>query len=94
MSTEVDLIPQLDDLVDCRQAVHNRARKQRREFQRQPVAALLQYSSDQPNDDRTDQHLHCQVCELVILHWPKLMAVHVKEVSERINLQRCEDESQ
>src|SRR6185369_8076327 len=52
----------------------------------------MQHPAGKPNDDWADEHLHGHVCELVILHWSKLPAVHAKEVSECIDLQCQEDE--
>src|ERR1051325_1090749 len=54
----------------------------------------MQHAPGKPNDDRADEHLHGHVCELVILHWSKLPAIHVKEVSECIDLQCDKDERQ
>src|SRR6185369_1271555 len=52
----------------------------------------MQHPAGKPNDDWADEHLHGHVRKLVILHWSKLPAIHAKEVSERIDLQREEDE--
>src|SRR5262249_54811957 len=94
MPAEIDLIPKLDDLVDRRQAEHHHGSEECSEFERQSIAEVLQHAASQPNDDRADEHLHRRVCKLVVLHWPKLPAIHVKEVSECVDLQCEKDERQ
>src|SRR5689334_8878174 len=94
MTTEVNLIPQLDDLVNRRQAKHNRARKERSEREWQSITGALQQSIDQPDDQRTDEHLDHRVRELIVLHWSKLPAIHTKEISQRVHLQREEHKSE
>src|SRR6185295_10090398 len=42
MPTEIDLIPELDDLVDRRQTEHDRGGEECSEFERQSITKLLQ----------------------------------------------------
>src|SRR4026207_934630 len=82
VTAEIDLIPQLDDLVDRRQAKHDRSGEECSELERQSKPALLQDAPGEPNDDRADEHLDHHVCKLVVLHWTKLPAVPAEKVSE------------
>jgi hypothetical protein len=93
MSTEIDFIPQLDDLVDRRDAEDNRRREERSEFGWQMITIPVQHIAHEPNDDWTNEHLDQHVRELVVLHWSKLSPVQAKEVSECVDLQRQKDES-
>src|ERR1044072_8208100 len=94
MAAKIDLVPQLDDLVNCRDTENEHRRKERREFGRQSITMPSQHIAHEPDDDRANQHLYGHVRELVVMHWSKLAPVHAEEISECIDLQREKNESQ
>src|SRR5947209_11324577 len=92
MTVKVHFVPELDDFVKGGQAEDRRTGKECREAKRELVPKPLERFAHQPHNDWSRKYLNCQVRELVVMQRPKLAAIHVEVVSQRVYFQAYKDE--